>query len=329
MRISKEDQTMEDEFQTDSMQRLRELLLGSFILVGVILILVSLIPMRPEIQTILRSVGLSLAPAGVVTLVISRYASSITEMLLRKAVTTTIRSRLAQDMEAIDSTVKSGLQVIGKTVEEGTGKLQKDMEQLSPLFAAAAQVGLEEVLPNRGIALAKFAWYLDAEVQNAQQGIPARVWIVASSMKGFLEATSAHFDGVRMTERIARCESCDLRIMMTDPKAADLRASQEHRNPGEIPQEVRMNLAYLKRIGVRRESVRFYSGAPTVFAVATTDRMLLNPYPYQVEAFRCFSLIVQKTLNANTDIFHQYLRYHFEEPWPRAEPVSAQVWDEL
>ena len=131
-------------------------------------------------------------------------------------------------------------------------------------------------------------------------------------------------------ERIARCRQyCDLRIMMTDPGVADLRAKQERRDSGEIPQKVQMNLAYLKRIGVGRESVRFYPGTPTVFAIATTDRMLLNPYPYQTEAFRCFSVIVQKTLNPTADIFHQYSRYHFEEPWERATPIAADFWDRL
>jgi hypothetical protein len=90
-----------------------------------------------------------------------------------------------------------------------------------------------------------------------------------------------------------------------------------------------MNLAYLKKIGVRQESVRFYSGVPTVFAIATTDRMLLNPYPYEMEAFRCFSVIVHRTLDPNTDIYHQYLRYHFEGPWQRTTEISLHQWNAL
>lgn len=320
---------MEAKSQLNAIKRLRELLVWSFISVGVLLILISFVSMPSEVQIIVRSFGLSLVPVGVVTLILSRYASTITEMLLREAVTTTIRDRLEQDMEAIDSTVKSDLQTIREIVREGMERVEQDMQALSPLFAAASKLGLEDVVLTRGIALTKFAWFLDAEAQKVDRGESARVWIVSSSLKGFLESTSEHFDGRRVIERIGQCRNCDLRIMMTDPEVADLRAKQERRESGEIPQEVRMNMAYLKRIGIARDSVRFYPGTPTVFAVVTTDRMLLNPYPYQTEAFRCFSMIIHKTLNPNADIFHQYLKYHFEEPWKRATPIAVDFWDKL
>jgi hypothetical protein len=231
-------------------------------------------------------------------------------------------------MKRIEETVKLGLEHIEATVRKGTLQIEHSMENMSPLFVAATKLGVENVHLTRGIALANFAWFLDAEVQKAQRGEDGQVWIVSSSIKGFVEAAAEHFDGRRMMERIARC-GCNLRIMMTDPKVADLRAKQERRADGEIPKEIEMNLAYLKRIGIKRECVRFYPGTPTVFAIATSDRMLLNPYPYQTEAFRCFSIIVHKTLDADSDIYHQYLRYHFEEPWQRSVAISADDWDRL
>jgi uncharacterized BrkB/YihY/UPF0761 family membrane protein len=72
-------------------KRNRELLIWVFIVVGLLLLTASFVPsFPPELQTILRSLGLSLAPAGVVTIVLSRYASSITEALLRETVEATI-----------------------------------------------------------------------------------------------------------------------------------------------------------------------------------------------------------------------------------------------
>ena len=141
-------------------------------------------------------------------------------------------------------------------------------------------------------------------------------------------AATKLFDGRRMLERIVQ-SNCELRILMTNPEVADLRTKQEERAEGEIPTNIRMNLAYLKRVGVKRESVRYYYGTPTVFAVATTDRMLLNPYPYQIEAFRCFSLTIHKTLNPHEDIFHQYIRHHFQEPWECAMEISLDEWGML
>ena len=298
-------------------RRLYELLVGFLIVVGLGLILVSFVLPVGGTRDVVRGVGLSLFPAGVVAFLLSRFAASITEMLLRETVETTIRDRLREDMKGIESTVNRGL-----------NQIDEDMKKLSPLFISSSKLGLENLHLTRAEALENFAWFLDAEAQKAERGEPARVWIVSSSIKGFLEAAAEKFDGRRMMERIVSC-NCELRIMMTDPKIANLRAKQEERAEGEIPSEIKMNLAYLKRIGVRRESVKFYSGTPTVFAVATTDRMLLNPYPYQTEAFRCFSLIVYKTLNPNADIYHQYLRYHFEEPWERATEIPLDEWNEL
>lgn len=311
-------------------ERLRELLIGSFVVVGALFVLLSFLPIfSTEIQTILRSMGLSLAPAGIVSLILSRYASTITELLLREAVETTIRDRLQQDITRVHSTVESGLNDIAVTMKEGINQIERDMQGLSPLFAAASNLGLENVHLTRGIALTHFAWFLDAEIHKAERGEPARVWIVSSSIKGFLETATEHFDGRKMMARIVRC-GCDLRIMMTDPRMADSRAKQERRADGEIPKEIEMSLAFLKRIGVKRESVRYYPGTPTVFAIATCDRMLLNPYPYQTEAFRCFSIIVHKTLNPDADIYHQYLQYHFEEPWhQRAMEISPIEWEKL
>jgi hypothetical protein len=312
--------------QTLAQGRLQEFLIGFFITLGVLLATLSFLPVfSTEAQTILRSVGLSLAPAGVITATLSRYASSITELLLRETVEKTIQDRLQQDMKRLDSTVESGLTNIAMTVEQGVSQIERDMQGLSPLFSAASKLGLENVHLTRGIALSTFAWFLDAEVSKAEKG---RVWIVSSSLKGFLEIATEHFDGRRMMERIVR-SGCDFRIMMTDPRIANLRAKQERRADGEIPKEVEMNVAYLKRIGVKRESVKYYSGTPTVFAIATTDRILLNPYPYRTEAFRCFSIIVHKTLNPDGDIYHQYINYHFEEPWQITIEISTAHWEKL
>jgi hypothetical protein len=314
--------------QVEAVRRLRELLVWSFIGIGVLLIVLSFLPLPTEVQAIARSLGLSLAPAGVVTLMLSRFASSITEMLLRETVEATIRDRLLSDMKRLDSIVANGMGEVDKTVKQGLDQIEHDMQGISPLFSAASKLGLDNVHLTRGLALTYFTWFLEAETQRAGRGESARVWVVATSIKGLLEATSEHFDGQRLMERIAGC-GCDLRIMMTDPKVADFRGEQEHRAEGEIPNDIIMNIAYLKRIGVKKDSIRFYSGTPTVFAIATSDRMLLNPYPYQTQAFRCFSIVVHKTLNPDADIYHQYLRYHFEEPWQNTKEISSDVWNNL
>jgi hypothetical protein len=112
---------------------------------------------------------------------------------------------------------------------------------------------------------------------------------------------------------------------MTDPLVADFRAQQEGRPKGDIQTEIRAGIVRLRNSGIQRECVKYYTGTPTVFAIATSDKMLLNPYPYESESQRCFSLIVQKTQNPE-DIYHQYIEYHFERPWRRATAIPDEDW---
>ena len=273
--------------QIKAIERLRELLVWVFIVVGALLIFISFMSIPTEAQTITRGFGLSLVPAGIVTLILSRYASSITEMLLRETVEKTIRDRLLVDMQRLDSIVSNGFETVDERVKQGIDQIEHDMQGISPLFSAASKLGLDNVHLTRGLALSYFNWFLAEEAQKAIRGEPARVWIVATSIKGLLEATSEHFDGQRLMERIVD-SGCNLRIMMTNPNVANFRGEQEQRAEGEIPNDIKMNISYLKRINVQRDQIRFYKGTPTVFAIATTDRMLLNPYPYQTQAFRSF-----------------------------------------
>jgi len=315
--------------QTTAGRRLPELLTLFFIVVGILLVILSLfLGSSPDLQTVVRSLGLSLAPAGVVTLFIGRYVSDISQSLLRISVEKTIKDHLEQDIARIESAVATRVSEMDKKVEDGLDQIQRGMQGLSPLFLAAANLGVTGVYLNRSIALEDFVVELISECQKAERKEKAQVWIVSSSLKGFLNICTEHFDGKDIMKRIAQ-SGCDLRIMMTDPKSADWRANQEKREPGEIPQEVEMSLADLRRIKVKRKSVRYYPGAPTVYAIATADAMLLNPYPYQHEAFRCFSIIVKKTQDHNTDIYHQYLGYHFQEPWEKAREVSLPDWNKL
>lgn len=187
-----------------------------------------------------------------------------------------------------------------------------------------AQKGLGSVFLSRGTALDSFTDSFKAELEKASNGEPARIWIVSSTLRGFMVSTSDHFDGHKILERVAG-STCDFRILMTDPEMADFRAQQEGRPRGDIQTEIKAGIARLKSSGIRPESVKYYPGTPTVFAIATSDRMLLNPYPYESESQRCFSLVVHKTQNPE-DIYRQYIEYHFKRPWRRAKEVPPEDW---
>lgn len=328
-----------------------ELLLLVFTVGGITLFVLSLFLSVPWQEDLCRSIGLSLFPAGVVSYMLARYATKVLDDTLVQHVTAMLRDRLQEGLADMETNVSAGVDAIAQHVAGALAPIPSRLDQLdsaierrmkgfeqdmdrsmdamSPLYVAVKEYGLENIYLTRLEALADFGRYLDAELERAGAG--GTVWIVSSSIKGFLTAANAAFDGRGMMERIASC-GCDLRILMTHPDVADARAKQEHRAEGEIPQEVNMNLALLKRLGVRRECIRFYKGTPTVFAIATKDKMLLNPYPYEAEAYRCFSMIVARTASRTTDIYQQYLRHHFEEPWSRkkmTEDVSEERWAKL
>jgi hypothetical protein len=75
--------------------------------------------------------------------------------------------------------------------------------------------GLESVFLSRGAALDAFMPAFKLELEKADAGEPARIWMVSSSMRGFMVTASDHFDGHKIIESVAR-SSCDFRALMTD-----------------------------------------------------------------------------------------------------------------
>jgi len=62
------------------------------------------------------------------------------------------------------------------------------------------------------------------------------------------------------------------------------------------------------------EELKLYKGSPTCFLMATTERMIINPYPYQIEAYRSFCLELVSTESIQS-IYNSYLVNHFKKPW--------------
>lgn len=200
-------------------KRIYELLIIFFTTVGLIFIIVSFVPNIGEVKEIIRGLGLSLFPAGVVAFLLYRFAAGITEISLKKELETAVGNRLDEHMGKI-----------ALKVTDGMAEIDTDIKRLAPVFVSCVKRGIENVHLTRWAALEKFAWFLDGEVQKSHDGESAMVWFVCSSMKGFLEAAGERFNGVKMIEKIVR-SGCNLRIMITDPKMADYRAQQEGRAP--------------------------------------------------------------------------------------------------
>lgn len=193
------------------------------------------------------------------------------------------------------------------------------LPQTESIAVGAEGLGLERVFRSRSDALGYFSAALRSEMERPGHRRPS-VYVTCTSMRGFMVSDAKDFHGPKLLKGLIDSD-CKLHIMLTHPETSELRAEQEKRPPGAIAGEVRGSVTQLLEIGFQVDQIKYYRGAPTVFGIATSEAMLLNPYPYESESHRCMTLVVRKTENTE-DIYHQYFTHHFEQPWENAVPVS-------
>jgi hypothetical protein len=187
------------------------------------------------------------------------------------------------------------------------------------LPVGAESLELERVLRSRTEALTHFGTALRREIEKSRRG-RGLVYLTCTSMRGFLATDAKDFHGPRLLEDLIQ-SGCEVHIMLTHPETADRRCDQEKRPPGAIAGEVRNTITQLRTLGVPIENIKYYRGSPTVFGIAISEAMLLNPYPYENESHRCWTVVARKTDDPE-DIYHQYFDAHFERPWTHAVPVE-------
>uniref|UniRef100_UPI001E3D4630 hypothetical protein n=1 Tax=Catenulispora rubra TaxID=280293 RepID=UPI001E3D4630 len=298
--------------------------------VGVVLVLI-----RGHFKTSSRDVvvevGVNLALFGFTTLLVTVIASHQLERRMLGALT--------DELNAHVDRVKSTMGAVEVSFKDS-------MDTLVPLLGNCRQLGLENVYLTRTDALIDIESHLHEELKNAKGQDageeakaadgerPPRLWFVGTSLKGVLEASAHGFDGAGIlawASDLAAQGQLDLRVLLTHPEFARIRARQEHRAGSAIPEEISEALEFLHSHEVKAKCIRMTQASPTVFAIATREKMLLNPYPYGAEAHRSFSLIVKREHPAlndhhslHRDIFEQYEQRHFETPWKD----GIQVLDE-
>jgi len=244
-------------------------------------------------------------------------------------------------IRAVNKSLESNFYLSEERLEKAFDKWWPDLKQKMDLIPKGVgliggpavgsereNLGLDFVYKNRGPALEKFSEFLEAEIARAGGGEDdACISFVSTSMRGFLVPAIARYDAEDILKK-AVAKKCKLRIMMVHPDCADIRAKSEHRDKGQIQRDIQTSLSTLRTLGVDQASVRYYKMGPTVFGIATSNKMLLNPYPSVGESQRCFSLIVHKT-KYETDIYQQYKQSHFDDLWTKdglSEPIPDTDW---
>ena len=243
------------------------------------------------------AIGLAIAPSGLIGL--------ITDYLI-----------FGRTMETLVDEVKQFGTENNKLSEQ-----VKALQVSTEFLKQSSELGLEMIYPDRGSALKFFANLMRKQAKSESKEQSGRLIIVGSSIKGLREAIRNLED---IITEASKNPYCDFRILLTHPQYCRYRENQEERPPGAIEEEIYATMLLLEDnwfksddenksstpMESRMESdggknnkeinksiahnVKLYKGTPTCFMIIAGDHMLINPYPYEKEAFKSFCLLVRE-----------------------------------
>lgn len=241
------------------------------------------------------------------------------------------RGELESLQDVVNSNVTSNLaQTTRKLTQEirnSVTSIQEDMLVTNTVLHDYRDLGVVRVRKTRADALNDFAQHISDEIQRARHGERARLWFVCTDLKGFLNTETNEFNPQALIRAAAEHESLDLRIMIADPEYTVMRSGDDERDT-DIRRGIYALVEQLQEYGVKPSAIRLYAYRPSVFAIATSQYMLLNPYPHAELGHRCMSILVSRTTIAEIDenardIYSQYIQGHFTRTWEA--PSTRQV----
>jgi len=181
-----------------------------------------------------------------------------------------------------------------RDMTESFGNARGLISKITGLFAASQMVGIDTAYENREVAL----------LQRNSSGDDARSFLRHMKVEPKLIVVGSSLLGLRMyIPKLAQYlqwrkdkEGYETKLLLTHPCFSALREDQEKRSHGQISKEIQDTLRFLEKdcaLDITK-CVRFYKGTPTCFMIITSNAMLLNPYPYQTEAYKAFCLEVRR-----------------------------------
>lgn len=284
-------------------QRLLILLSTSVVLIGIALIIISQFT-KGAWHEALVGIGAAIFATGPITVMVWW----VTDDLYRGELST-----------ALQKIVSTAVVTISQEVKESRAVTQNYLREANSIARNCQDLGVVHIHLTRVDALNRFSSYIREEIERAKQGNQALLWFVCTDLRGFLDIATNKFNPQALIRAAAAQPTLDLRILMADPEYTIAR-SENGGNSAELRQRAYDLIARLQReYGVKASAIRLYAFRPTVFAIATSRHMLLNPYPHQEQASHCMSLVV-KAIETETDgnsraIYSQYRQSHFERTW--------------
>lgn len=195
---------------------------------------------------------------------------------------------------------------IQNRIKENITKNSNLITSTTDLLEVSAKIGIKAAHVNRQIAIQK----IEERLMEEEKFI-----VVGSSLKG-LKMFLPHLDQIIKSRAELNLEN---RFLLTHPCFS---RSREIKAGGDIVMEIEEMANFLIHSGISECDIRYYLGTPTNFLIITSDLMLINPYPYQMEAFKCFCLEVERKPIEN-------VKEKMIKNFPKAEQREVQKFEDI
>lgn len=212
-------------------------------------------------------------------------------------------------------------ELIPPAVRDHTQDILRSYAEEIDLLKAVKYAGVVGIHKRREMALKNFSRAIDEESKE--------IMVVGSSLKGLLQRDEYGEIAEKLRFKADR-GLVHVKFLLTHPIVADFRAGQENRRPTEIGLEIIQTLNILKEWNNEYRHVRLYLGTPTCFAIKTSNKMLINPYPYVAVSYDSPCLLLEYSPEGGTErpsyFFEEFNKGHFEA-WDSSLSVHVKNYD--
>ncbi|WP_321495059.1 hypothetical protein [uncultured Desulfobacter sp.] len=201
------------------------------------------------------------------------------------------------------------------------GEEQDKLEDLIKRLKQISRVGLVAAFPERRYA---FPYISDAISTEDKE-----IYIVGTSFRGLLWPGIGEEKLMAAISNKIKNSDCKVRFILTHPAFAHLRQSLEgiqRKEKFHIAQEILETLLEFKKAGVNHNDIRFVKGTPTIFGIRTSKMMLINPYPYQKQAFNSITFLLDSNDGEN-EVYRSFDQAHFSGVWEGRNVEAINGYD--